>query len=341
MKSKFPKSFILLILVVAIISAMLVSAHANSGTDVLGSIPAVSSDISMNYSSTDYSSEYGTASQVTTNYFTDSFGSTSGYTESTVFSGSTTFSEESTETDLSDLTIPELFDLLEESLDNDIAEAEENGGNVEAISKVAAEIKQEISGIEQGLALKLHNFPDFINTSYEREGIAPSDRTQKIIRSINPYSTVCTVVRSNLILQRAVPVGESIWGYIALYSPNGFPVGIELNENCLEITGTGKAVLSDFETDWYESNATDISVRFKLTGTYPGEVRVSVKSVCLQDSNCIPNTNSLYSYVDIKLFNTEGEKAHERMSEPEYFFTVLIAPFWYIFNSIKNLFVRL
>ena len=337
MKSKFLKSFILLILVVAIISAMLVSANANTGTAVFGNITATIPDNGTNSSATDYLSESGTASQGTTYYFTDSYSSTIGYTATTVLGGSTTFSETSTETDL---TIPELFDLLEESLDSDIAETKENGGNVEAISKVAAEIQQEISEMEQGLALKLHNFPDFINSSYEREGIAPSDQTQKIIRAINPNSTVWTVVRSHLILQRAIPVGESIWGYVALYSPNGFPVGIKLNENCFEISGTGKAVLSDFETDWYESNATNISGRFKLTGTYPGEVRVSLKFGCLQDNNCIPNTNSLYSYVDIKLFNTEGEKAHERMSEPEYFFTVLIAPFWYIFNSIKNLFVH-
>ena len=168
MKSKFPKSFILLILVVAIISAMLVSANANTGTAVFGNITATIPDNGTNSSATDYLSESGTASQGTTSYFTDSYSSTIGYTSTTVFGGSTTFSETSTETDLTDLTIPELFALLEESLDNDIDEAKENGGNVEAISKVASEIKQEIFEMEQENPfdfLRLRDFPDFINES--------------------------------------------------------------------------------------------------------------------------------------------------------------------------------
>lgn len=137
---------------------------------------------------------------------------------------------------------------------------------------------------------------------------------------------------SLVISSEAVPVGESISGAVVFYSANGFGRVI-LNENNFKISGTGKVELSDFKTNY--SDGLTVTVGFKVTATYPGQVKINLMPDSVFDLAGMPNTtNTVPKFVDIKIFNTEGENANIKMTDREYIFTLIVAPFWYVLHQI-------
>ena len=131
---------------------------------------------------------------------------------------------------------------------------------------------------------------------------------------------------------RAVPIEKTIGGACVLFSPNGFKDNLRLSADYFEITGTGKVELSNFRTI---VNDTGVSVNFTITGTYPGQARILIKPDTVYDKAGIGNTtNTVPIFVDVKIFNTEGEAGYERMSDFEYLVTVIVAPFWDLLHKI-------
>lgn len=147
--------------------------------------------------------------------------------------------------------------------------------------------------------------------------------------AVTPLSTPSCSIRS---FQRAVPAGESIGGACIISSDNGFRDDLRLSADYFEISGTGKVELSDFSTT---VNGNTVVAYFKITGTYPGEARIQIKPDTVYDKAGICNTtNTVPVFVDVKLFNTEGEEGYEKMSEFEYLITVIVAPFWSLLRRI-------
>ncbi len=134
----------------------------------------------------------------------------------------------------------------------------------------------------------------------------------------------------------AVPVGETFVCGFTIYSANGFPESFVPGNYCIEIKGTGKASLVSVDTT--SNTGLTVSGRFTLKATYPGQISVTVKNDSFCDSIGIYNTGSVPQRVDIKIFNINGENAYEKMTDFEVYLTYFIAPFWSVFNSIKNLF---
>jgi len=134
----------------------------------------------------------------------------------------------------------------------------------------------------------------------------------------------------------AVPVGETFSCTFVIYSANGFAGSFTLGEYNIEIKGTGRAKVLSVETT--SNTGLTVTGRIRLEATYPGQIRVAVKDASFCDIAGIYNTGSVPQRVDIKIFNTDGENAHEKMTDFEVYLTYFIAPFWGIINSIKNLF---
>lgn len=148
---------------------------------------------------------------------------------------------------------------------------------------------------------------------------------------LSAYS-VAAPPRATLGAAEALPVGESVMCSCVIYSANGFSDSFSMNGNYFEISGTGDAQLSDFEI--FTADGLTVTIRFKLTGTYPGEVKLSLKEEHCFDRAGLMAQPVIPKYIDIKLFNTEGENANKKMTETEYFFTVMVAPFWRLLNLI-------
>ena len=142
------------------------------------------------------------------------------------------------------------------------------------------------------------------------------------------FMPVCSI-RS---FQRAVPAGESIGGACLISSDNGFRDDLRLSADYFEISGTGKVELSDFSTT---VNGNTAVAYFKITGTYPGEAKISIKPYTVYDKagNC-NSSGTVPARVDVKIFNTQGDAAYEKMSEFEYLVTVIVAPFWDLLHKI-------
>ena len=151
--------------------------------------------------------------------------------------------------------------------------------------------------------------------------------------SINCSSVAAPPQVSLVFSREAVPVGETFGVSGIVYSEAGFTNNFRLSETCVSVSGTGKATVSDFTMKDTEGLTRTFS--FKLTATYPGEIKVYIEIGSAIDRNGNSNSSpSVPKGIDIKIFNTEGEKAYQKMSEAEYFFTVLIAPFWSFLHSL-------
>lgn len=142
--------------------------------------------------------------------------------------------------------------------------------------------------------------------------------------------------RPSVITVEAVPVGETFTCSFVVYSANGFPQDFVLREDNIEIKGTGKADIVYIETT--SNTGLTVSGGFKLKATYPGQITVAIKYKSLCDSAGNYNTSCMPRKVDLKIFNIDGENAYEKMTDFEAYLTYFAAPFWSLFNSIKNLF---
>ncbi len=139
--------------------------------------------------------------------------------------------------------------------------------------------------------------------------------------------------RVSVVIHDAVAAGESLYGSLTFYTPNGVSKGLRISEDNFSISGTGKARIADIG-ELTTGDGMTYTAKFRLVADYPGEVKLLFKTGEFYDSAGIPNIGSVPKFIDIKIFNTDGEKSGEKMSEAEYFITVLIAPFWYLFHVI-------
>ncbi|MBP3697192.1 MAG: hypothetical protein J6J45_06565 [Clostridia bacterium] len=137
--------------------------------------------------------------------------------------------------------------------------------------------------------------------------------------------------RASLVAPEALAVGESVYCSCGFYSINGIS-NVELDEDDFYISGTGKAVLSDFQTQ--VSDGLTVTVKFKLTATYPGQIKIATKPDAVFDNAGIVSTGSVPKFIDAKIFNVEGENAHIKMTDREFMLTLFVAPFWYLLNLI-------
>lgn len=137
--------------------------------------------------------------------------------------------------------------------------------------------------------------------------------------------------RASLVAPEALAVGDTVMCSCGFYSINGIS-NVELSEEDFTLSGTGKAVLSDFQT-WYSDGLT-VTVSFKLTATYPGQIKIAVKPDAVFDNAGIMSTGSVPKFVDAKIFNVEGEKAHIKMTDREFWLTFFVAPFWYLLHLV-------
>lgn len=147
--------------------------------------------------------------------------------------------------------------------------------------------------------------------------------------AVTPLSTPSCSIRASY---RAVPAGESMGGVCLICSDNGFRDDLRLSADYFEISGTGKVELTDFFTT---VNGNTVTVHFTITGTYPGEAKILIKPDTVYDKAGMCNTtNTVPIFVDVKIFNTDGDEAHEMMSEFEHFVTVMVAPIWSLLRKI-------
>lgn len=160
MKTKLPKSFVLLILSIAFATGLLVSAQANGDASVSNhtSVPSHTSVTNPNHS--------------------DEYTVTDSETESS----SNDIYTPDFEADYANLTLYELFDLLEYSLGLDENETVENGGDVAAVMSVAEAVKSnlnyaKVSGDYISLLTSL-------DEAFAYNGVNPSERTARIIEEI-------------------------------------------------------------------------------------------------------------------------------------------------------------
>lgn len=139
--------------------------------------------------------------------------------------------------------------------------------------------------------------------------------------------------RVSVVIHDAVMAGESLYGSLTFYTPNGVSENLRIFEDNFSISGTGKASITDIG-ELTTGNGMTYTANFRLVAEYPGEIKLTFKNSEFFDGAGLPNIGSVPKYIDIKIFSTDGDKAGEKMSEAEYLLTVMIAPFWYLLHVI-------
>ena len=137
--------------------------------------------------------------------------------------------------------------------------------------------------------------------------------------------------RASLVAPEALAVGDTVMCSCGFFSINGINI-VEVNEYDFTLSGTGKAVLRDFQT-WHSDGLT-VTVTFKLTATYPGQIKIAVKPEAVFDNAGIMSTGSVPKYIDAKIFNVKGENAYIKMTDREFWITYFVAPFWYLLHLV-------
>lgn len=148
--------------------------------------------------------------------------------------------------------------------------------------------------------------------------------------SLSAFAAGISPPRATVVACEALPVGKSVYCTCGFYSANGFYNNINLSENHFDISGTGKVVLSDFQT--FYSDGLTVTVRFKLTATYPGQVKLAFKEHAIHDKAGLGCIGSVPRFIDVKIFNVEGENAYVKMTGIEFYLTILAAPLWYLLH---------
>lgn len=139
--------------------------------------------------------------------------------------------------------------------------------------------------------------------------------------------------RVSVVIHDAVMAGESLYGTLMFYTPNGVSKNLRISEENFSISGTGRARITDIG-ELTTVDGMTYTARFRLVAEYPGEIKLAFKNSQFSDRAGLWNTGSVPKYIDIKIFNTDGDKADEKMTESEYFITVIIAPFWYVLHLL-------
>ncbi len=157
-----------------------------------------------------------------------------------------------------------------------------------------------------------------------------------VISAIVPASASIHVPRATIIIGQnyeGIAAGETVNCLLNVYSENGFNYNFRLSELDFEYRGSAKVRFSDFET--FICSDKQFQVKFKITGVYPGTGKVHLKPYTFCDKAGIENgSTTIPRKLDVKIFNTEGEKAHEQMSTPETWLTLFVAPFWGLLDKV-------